>query len=383
MADDQWWEDESEEEVNTKEKVENMLNEAEIKRLQREEEVAQAEHEAKIAELERTEADARSGVPDEALGEPLTREQAWMRDGFDSIEDWMLYEATKDGELTEEEQQEFVERAHGGAFGLWWLSAGEALSIGLAAIFCVFAFGMGILVTGDSVTLDTTTGTVEPGTEWWEEPYEVEDCLYDEYDDVYYDCYYYYEYDCGSDVVYNYTIADVEYSGQDGLFLGTWDDHCLETVEFEELPLGSQVEVYYNVIDPSQSGLDDWSGVLGLNVFILCGAFSLLLLLVTLVNARYSNPTNVGGGGSDGDGVGHHHHHGGYGRWGWGSRVYIGGSRRFRTRGRMGGRSSERRRSAGGRRSSGGGGRRSGGGGGRRSGGGGGRRSGGGGRRGR
>ncbi|MEC7695243.1 MAG: hypothetical protein VX954_03650 [Candidatus Thermoplasmatota archaeon] len=67
-------------------------------------------------------------------GEEYNREQAWMEQGFDSVEDWMLYEATKDGELTEEERQDFIERNHGGVFGLWWLSAGEAVVIGVVGI---------------------------------------------------------------------------------------------------------------------------------------------------------------------------------------------------------------------------------------------------------
>ena len=73
--------------------------------------------------------------PEEA--EEYDREQAWMEEGFDSIEDWMLYEATKDGELTEEERQDFIDRNHGGVFGLWWLSAGEAVIIGVVGITAI------------------------------------------------------------------------------------------------------------------------------------------------------------------------------------------------------------------------------------------------------
>ena len=44
---ERWWDDK--EEKSAKESVEDLLNEAEIKRLQREEELAEAEQRAKIA----------------------------------------------------------------------------------------------------------------------------------------------------------------------------------------------------------------------------------------------------------------------------------------------------------------------------------------------
>ncbi len=46
---ERWWDDE--EEKTTKETVEDLMNEAEIKRIQREEELKEAEHHAKMAKI--------------------------------------------------------------------------------------------------------------------------------------------------------------------------------------------------------------------------------------------------------------------------------------------------------------------------------------------
>ena len=69
--------------------------------------------------------------------------------------------------------------------------------------------------------------------------------MYDEYNDEYYDCIYWYEYECGADVVYEFTAEGAIYSDEDVVSLGWWDDYCLEEVEFNVLPLGSTVEVWY------------------------------------------------------------------------------------------------------------------------------------------
>ena len=46
---ERWWDDE--EEKTTKQTVEDLMNEAEIKRIQREEELKEAEHRAKMAKI--------------------------------------------------------------------------------------------------------------------------------------------------------------------------------------------------------------------------------------------------------------------------------------------------------------------------------------------
>ena len=54
MGDDKWWKSADEEEKSTKEEVNDLLNEAEIKKLQREEEIAEAEHKLKLSQLKKS-----------------------------------------------------------------------------------------------------------------------------------------------------------------------------------------------------------------------------------------------------------------------------------------------------------------------------------------
>ena len=54
-----------------------------------------------------------------------------------------------------------------------------------------------------------------------------------------YDCYWIFEYNCGADVYYNYSVDGVEYYAEYELWLGTWDDYCLEIVEDITLPENS------------------------------------------------------------------------------------------------------------------------------------------------
>ena len=50
--DDQWWK-KDEDSDTSKEDVEDLLNEAEAKRIQREEELAEAEHEFRVSQLKK------------------------------------------------------------------------------------------------------------------------------------------------------------------------------------------------------------------------------------------------------------------------------------------------------------------------------------------
>jgi len=365
---DQWWDkEESDEEDESASQGDST----------RKEEIAQAEHEAKMAQIEFVESEAK-------------RKLAWSEKTTP-----MVYDVDKDGDGTITDQEKIAHETGGGVLGLWWLTPEEAITIGISAMLVIFTLGMGAIVSSDDVDWATAEGTVLVGTSWWEEEYEMEDCLYDEYNDEYYDCYDYYEYECGSDVYYGFAIDGVEYSGEDKVNFGFWDDYCLEEVEFNVLPLNSSVTVWYDKENPENNQLSEPGGA-GFIIFYCCMPFFLIILLVTLVNARLSNsPKNFDDGGSrivggvpgmfrtdsEGDIAGtgggvHHHYHGSHGRWGWGRRMFgrPRGVRRARSRVRTGGRKSGGRRSTGGGRRSGGGGRRSGGGG---------RRSGGGGRRGR
>jgi len=332
----------------------------------RKEEIAQAEHEAKMAQIELVESEAK-------------RKLAWSEKTTP-----MVYDVDRDGdgEITREEK--IAHETGGGVMGLWWLTPEEAVTIGVAAMLVIFTLGMGTVISTDDVMWEIGEAEVLLGTSWWEEEYETEDCLYDEYNDEYYDCYYYYQYECGADVVYGFITADgVVYSGEDGVTLGWWDDYCLEEVEFNVLPTGSTVTVWYDKEKPENNQLNE-PGAYGFIIWFCCMPFFLLLLIVTLVNARFSNapkdfdygeskivdgtPGMFSQGGAVSGGGVHYQHHG---RWGWGRRMF-GRPRRIhrgRSRVRTGGRSSGGRRSTGGGRRSGGGGRRSGGGGRRSSGG--------------
>ena len=253
--------------------------------------------------------------------------------------------------------QEGKKGVEDGVLGLWWLSPGEAVSIGIAAMIAIFFFGMGAVVMAGEPVYESTAGVVLEGTEWWESEYEHEDCAYDEYNDVYYDCYYWYEYECGADVQYFFDVDGAEFRSQGSLFLGTWSDYCLEFAEDIELPIGSSVTVWYNVDNPEDSSLDE---PLGMGIlFFCCGPIFLLILIVTLVNARFSNGPKTGWGTDFGiqfnSGGGYHGGPQGHGGryWGprWGPRIRFGGpSRRVHTSRRRGGRSSGGRSSSGGRR---------------------------------
>jgi len=160
-------------------------------------------------------------------GEEYNREQAWMEQGFDSVEDWMLYEATKDGELTEEERQDFIERNHGGVFGLWWLSAGEAVVIGVVGITAITVGIFLVISLIATPKYEYTEGTIVDaevddwftieakingdGSEWFQENFEIweEEC----YDGRCWDEFVGYEYDCYADLNLSFTFDGVEFNG--------------------------------------------------------------------------------------------------------------------------------------------------------------------------
>ena len=233
------------------------------------------------------------------------------------------------------------------------------LALGLIAT----AF-MGVATAGTGDEWASTDAEVVDGTEWWEEAYEVEDDWGD----------YWYEYECGADVTYTYSVGEMDYTGEDGIELGTWEDYCLDIVEFETLPLGSNVTIYYEIDNPGNSRIDSPTGA-AIFFLVVCSLIQLLLLAVVLILARLdvAGPSvNFSSGGRYYDDPGyydrpwhrrpwfhrrrHHHRHHRHHRRSRSSRVSrsSGGSRRS-----SGG---SRRSSGGGRRSSGGGRRSSGGG---------------------
>jgi len=327
-----WWD---KEDPDPKEEVEEMINESEVKRLRREEELAQAEHETKLAELERREADAKG------THTPVVVSEVPAGMGNDR-----------------------------GVLGLWWLSPGEAVSIGLAGMLTLFFFGMGSIVAAGESEWAATDGTILKSEHGWE--------VWENCDD--YECWD--EIECYAYVDYSYIVNEIEYVKID-VYIDIYTEMdyqgaefvCADEVEIHIFPVGGVVQVWYDTEKPGDSSFDEPipSSII---IFFCCMPVFLLILVVTLVNARFSNGPKYSEvsavPGHQGNAV-VHHHHGGRG-WGSGNFFFFGG-----VPGRRGGRRHFRRKVTGGGRSRRGGGGRSRSGGGRSRGGGG--RSRGGGRR--
>ena len=343
MSEDKWW-GKPEEKESSKETIEEMINHTEMMKIKREEEMAQAQHEAELRKLKNESIGTKS--IDSAPAPPAVQAKGVFH--------W----------LTDDPGYFFI------------------------AIFIVLGI-IGSLVTSALTpsideTWGKTDGIVLEGTEWWEYEIEHEDCVYDEFYDTY-DCYYTYSYDCGADVYYNYSVDGVVYFDvYYDLFLGNWNDYCLEIVEDITLPLNSSLEVWYKLDDNEISQLESPNDVGAfLSGIALCCLLPILIVLLIFMYFDGNNDEYENSDSNNGNETHHHHYHHGGGIFGG---VYYGSPwyrrpwfhrRRSRRITRRTSRSS--RSSSGGGRRSGGGGRRSGGGG-RRSGGGG-RRSGGGGRR--
>ena len=433
MADDgRWWKKDEDTDTSKKD-VEEMLNEAETKRIQREEELAEAEHREKMAEFSKTESQESDDGPtvefdsqrivlkpdrhgnfkckgsignianldflvdtgasfcsvkDETAkmldlnwGEKVETETATGKGmgfrttlpdvtiGQISIKnvDALINPLSESGyEILGMSFLKQIEWEHddgvlilnpegnksGSGGSEHWLLEDPGYTI--AAV--VLAFGliatafMGVMGAGSADEWASTDAEVVDGTEWWEEKYEVEDDWGD----------YWYEYECGADVTYTYSVGEMDYTGEDGIELGTWEDYCLDIVEFETLPLGSNVTIYYEIDNPGNSRIDSPTGA-AIFILVVCSLIQLLLLAVVLILARLdvAGPSvNFSSGGRYYDDPGyydrpwhrrpwfhrrrHHHRHHRHHRRSRSSRVSrsSGGSRRS---------------SGGGRRSSGGG----------------------------
>ena len=360
MAEDKRWWKRGEDSDSSKEDVEDMLNEAEAKRLQREEELAEAEHREKMSKFSKTESqESDHGSTEEFDGQRIVLkpdrhgnffvkgsignianinflvdtgasfcsvkdETARMLDldwgekietstaagkgmgfrttlpdvtiGQTSIKnvDALINPLSESGyEILGMSFLKQIEWEHddgklilnpegsksGGGGSEHWLLEDPGYTV--AAI--VLAFGliatafMGVATAGEGDKWASTDAEVVDGTEWWEWEYEIEDC-----DD--WGCDYWYEYECGADVNYTYSVGEVEYTGEDGIDLVTSGDSCLDIVEFETLPLGSNVTIYYEIDDPSNSRIDSPTDPAFFLLF--CSLIQLLLLAVVLILAR-------------------------------------------------------------------------------------------------
>jgi aspartyl protease family protein len=361
MADDgRWWKKDEDTDTSKKD-VEEMLNEAETKRIQREEELAEAEHREKMAEFTKvTPQDDGDGVTVDFVGQRLVLKPdrhgnfhtkgriknvgnidfivdtgaslcslsaqtarfaglAWGEQvvtqtaGGDSIayrtnipnltvggmtindveglinpklpDDYALLGMSflKHIEFTHDEGVLILnpdgESVGGGGSEHWLL---EDPGYTIAAV--VLAFGliatafMGVMGAGAADEWASTDAEVVNGTIWYQDIWDYEDC------DDWGDCEYWTEYECGADVNYAYSVGEVDYTGEDGIDLGTWEDYCLDIVEFETLPLGSNVTIYYEINNPGNSRID--SPAVSAIFFFFCSLILLLLLAVVLVLAR-------------------------------------------------------------------------------------------------
>ena len=434
MAEDKRWWKRGEDSDSSKEDVEDMLNEAEAKRLQREEELAEAEHREKMSKFSKTESqESDHGSTEEFDGQRVVLkpdrhgnffvkgsignianinflvdtgasfcsvkdETARMLDldwgekietstaagkgmgfrttlpdvtiGQTSIKnvDALINPLSESGyEILGMSFLKQIEWEHddgklilnpegsksGGGGSEHWLLEDPGYTV--AAI--VLAFGliatafMGVATAGEGDKWASTDAEVVDGTEWWEWEYEIEDC-----DD--WGCDYWYEYECGADVNYTYSVGEVDYTGEDGIDLVTSGDYCLDIVEFETLPLGSNVTIYYEIDDPSNSRIDSPTDPAFFLLF--CSLIQLLLLAVVLILARL----DVAGPSGNFSSGGRYYDDPGYYDRPWHRRPWFHRRRHHyhhrrhhsRRRRRVGGRSSSggSRRSRGGRRRSGG-----------------------------
>ena len=340
MSEDKWW-GKPEEKESSKETIEEMINHTEMMKIKREEEMAQAQHEAELRKLK-----------NESIGTK----------SIDSAPAPTTVQAK-------------------GVFH--WLTDDPGYLF-LAVIVFIGLMGS-LLASALTPTTDEVWGEVDgivlEGTEWIEYDDSYESCEYDEVWDEYYDCYWIYEYNCHADVYYNYSVSGFEYYAEYELWLGTWDDYCLEIVEFETLPENSTVNVWYKFDDNAVSQLEKPNEIGALLSFIgLCCFLPILIILLIFMYFDGNNDEYENSDSNNGNETHHHHYHHGGGIFGG---VYYGSpwyrrpwfhrrrSRRITRRTSRSSRSSSGggRRSSGGSRRSGGGSRRSGGGS-RRSGGG-------------
>ena len=161
MPDDRWWDNgkSEKEDLGSKEEVEEMMNHTEMMNIKREEEMAQAQHEFNMNKINQEMLETKAGNPTPAtINQGAVMNQTKKEGPFS----WM----------TDDPGYLFV-----------------AIIVSLGLVGSIVA---SILTPDVDEIWGAADGTVLEGTEWWEEPLEEEDCLYDEYYDEYYDCIYYY-----------------------------------------------------------------------------------------------------------------------------------------------------------------------------------------------
>ena len=259
---ERWWDDE--EEKTTKETVEDLMNEAEIKRIQREEELKEAEHRAKMAKI----MDSETGTSQ-----------------VSESEDGML--------ILNPDEESGGTKVYGSSTRLersdHWLLEDPGYTV-VAIILALGLITTSLMAVAAGGTKDqwaeTQAEVLEkyPGYDW----VEYEDCYTDDWGDEY--CEYWYELDCWTDLDVSYSVDNTTYSSEvDHFPITTYQDYegaeddCLDYVENGTMPIGSFVTLYYNTEDPGDVRLDPpWDEIFGL---FLCGIIQLILLIVVLIIA--------------------------------------------------------------------------------------------------
>ena len=196
MADEKWWNSADDEEKSPKEEINDLLNEAEKRKLEREEEIAEAEHKLKLSQINNLKSD---GVKGPGLGIPEVGQDGNIIDPSKSniprikdpkkeinLDEFKLGE---DGVITKK----------GTPLSLPdWLSPGELIFVSIALLLTI---GSSILMTyqftnqvdwelndakligSDDIQWIEVNATIENDTGWFEDveerSYTYEDCYTD------------------------------------------------------------------------------------------------------------------------------------------------------------------------------------------------------------
>ena len=338
---DQWWK----EDLDSEERIQEMLDKSEENRIRREEELEQAKHDVKIAELEKREREANRGIT--------------LDNSTNSLR-------------TIDEDSKSTEIHDGGILGIWWLSSGEAVAIGLGGVFLIITIIGGIMAISNSDSFEEVNGEIVgkyPGWKW----IENEECFDDGY------CSYYYDLECYVDLNIqilgslnqnwsNYagnpeSVLDGYIFRSDGNVIANLGDYdgaeqdCLDYGLNETFELGSTITLFYNTENPMDIRISD-PLITAVSTSAISGGCCLTIFLVLILNSRFSNAPMVNTdlvsdkrNTNDGD-VHIHHHHGITSRFGFArKRGHRRRNSRIISRNR---RNSQRQRNDGGGRSGGG-----------------------------
>ena len=246
---ERWWDEEDESPPpNSKELVEEALNNAEAERIEREEEIAEAKHQLELARMEAEKKRLEGSVS----SSQHSAEQSSM------------------GQKRGSEPP--IVSARSGFLGLWWLTRGEAIFVICATVFAAVISGIwtiGLMNEATYVEVSATivseedsfwvegeaeiTGNGTVGTGWFMDDLSgwYEDCWTDEEGYEYCDSYYVVEYECYADLYLTWNVSGTEYNGWAYTPSIVTAYGCLEIME-RQYQIGDSVPIYYANSEPSQ-----------------------------------------------------------------------------------------------------------------------------------